>query len=230
MIENKKEAMRQVMSYYKNFFFVILCFLLSGCGKVVDWVTDSFQQVSSLDSPCDRVQKYIQSVTEYDQFTTAAKFDALWLSNEVRMAYVDLFGLKFGKTEEQKKALLRRQLEENNHFISFYVLSSHDVPLGDAYSTWALFLHINGKNYAPIEIKVIDLSPEYICMFGKKHNRFKVAYSVKFDAKNIDDAPLLDADISVMTLYFRSVKKEVSLEWNLASTRNMFLSDEELPL
>jgi len=191
---------------------------LPNCGKVVDWVHGSFEQITSVGANCEIAEKYIKSVTEYDQFTTAAKFDALWLSNEIRMAYVNLFGTKFGKTDEQKKALLRRQLEENNHFISFFVLSLYEFPLGDPHSVWTLFLTINDKNYAPIEIKSIELAPEYECMFGKKFNRFKVVYSVKFDAKNIEEVPLITADTQKMTLCFRSIKKEVSLEWDVSSS------------
>ena len=126
-------------------------------------------------------------------------------------------GFQCGKTAEQKKTLLRRQLEENNHFISFYVLSLYEVPLGDPMSKWTLFLQINDKNYAPIEIKTIELLPEYICFFGNKFNRFKVAYSVKFDAKDIEDMPLLTEETINMKLYFRSTIHEVVLIWDVRS-------------
>jgi hypothetical protein len=213
----KKENMKVSMIFYNIYCVVFFLLLLPSCGKVVDWVHGSFQQISSTGSHCEIAAKYIKSITEYDQFTTAAKFDALWLSNEVRMVYVNLFGLKFGKTEEQKKALLRRQLEENNHFISFYVLSLYECSLGDPHSAWTLFLTVDNKNYAPIEIKVVELAPEYECMFGKKFNRFKVVYSVKFDAKNIEELPLITPDTQKMKLCFRSIKKEVSLEWDVSS-------------
>jgi hypothetical protein len=206
--------MKLLMSCYTRFVLFGLVFLLPSCGKMVDWVSNSFTQASSLDDHCDIVEKYSKSITTYDQFTTVAKFDALWLSNQVRQVYVDLFALKFGKTEEQKRALLRRQFEENNHFISFYVLSLYECPLGDVHSAWTLFLTIGNKNYTPIEVKVVELSPEYVYMFGKKFNRFKVAYSVKFDAKNIDDIPLIGDNTPDMKLVFRSIKKEAVLTWD----------------
>jgi hypothetical protein len=213
--------MKLLMSCYIRFVIFGLLVLLPGCGKMVDWVSDSFTQVSPLDVHCDVVEKYSKSITTYDQLTTVAKFDALWLSHEVRQVYVDLFALKFGKTEEQKRALLRRQFEENNHFISFYVLSLYEYPLGDTHSAWTLFLTIGNKNYAPIEVKAVELSPEYMCMFGKKFNRFKVAYSVKFDAKNIDDLPLINDNTTDMKLVFRSVKKEAILTWDLAAEKKV---------
>jgi hypothetical protein len=211
----KKGNMKVSTSMYKKYFLYVLLLVLPSCGRVVDWVKDSFPQIPSLSASCSVIEKYSKSITLYDQFTTRAKFDALWLADDVRALYVDLFSLKFGKTVEQKKALLRRQLEENNHFIAFYVLSFHEVPLGDTSSEWALFLQINGKNYSPIEVKTVELSPEYICLFGKKYNRFKVAYSVKFDAKDIDDIPLITASTDEMKLYFRSTTKEVVFVWDI---------------
>jgi len=200
-----------------SYFFLLCLFILPGCGKMITWVKDSFPQVSSLNSSCDSVVEYIKSITVYDQLTTSAKFDAMWLSNEVRASYVDLLTVKFGKTDEQKKTLLRRQFEENNHFISFYVLSPYDCPLGDSHSEWTVFLMVNNKNYSPIEIKSVELSPEYICMFGKKINRFKVAYSVRFDANDIEDMPLITSHTHAMHLIFRSTKQEALLTWDFSS-------------
>src|SRR5438477_11396522 len=208
--------MKKPMNMHKIYLLFILLVLLPNCGRVVDWVKDSFQQVPSLDSQCEVTEKYLKSVTLYDQLTTKAKFDVLWLSDEVRSLYVDLFALKFGKTVEQKKILLRRQLEENNHFILFYVLSLYEVPLGDSMSEWALFLQINEKNYTPIEVKTVELYPEYLCFFGKKWNRFKVAYSVKFDAKDIEDISLITKSTHEMKLYFRSTTHQVVVSWDVS--------------
>ncbi len=214
-----------INNIYKVFVACIMLLLLPSCGRVVDWVEDSFKQVPLLDTRCGISEKYNKSITLYDQLTTKAKFDVLWLADEVRFLYIDLLALKFGKTAEQKKTLLRRQLEENNHFITFYVLSLYEVPLGDSMSQWAIFLQIDGKNYAPIEIKNVELSPEYVCLFGKKFNRFKVPYSVKFDAKSIDDVPLLTDATREMKLYFRSTTNEVVFGWDVVSALSYTLSD-----
>jgi len=194
---------------------VMMIFLLPSCGRIIDWGERNFIQAPSLQANITQAQEYLRSVTQYDQLSTRGRFDALWLSDDVRMNYANLYALKFGKTEEQKKVFLRRQLEENNHFITFYVLSLYEHPLGDVGSEWTLFLNIADKNYAPIEIKSIDLAPEYIYIFGKKYNRFKVPYSVKFDAKDINDQFLITPETKKITLYCRSLKSEVTFVWDI---------------
>jgi hypothetical protein len=206
-----------VLKRIQNFqMIVLLLLLLPSCGKLIDWGKERYNTVSYINYDRTLAQKYLRSIITYDQLTTEAYFDALWLSDEVRAAYVDLFVLKFGKTEEQQKIFLRRQYEENNHFISFYVLSLYENPLGEPLSEWTPFLRIDEVNYQPIEIKVVDLSPEYIYLFGKKYNRFKVAYSVKFDAKDIEDEFLITPDTQKIDLYFRSAQKEAILSWDVS--------------
>lgn len=195
---------------------VMVLLLLPSCGRMIDWGTKTFDQAPSLDSSVTVAQKYIRSVTSYDQLATRARFDALWLSDDVRTNYASLYALKFGKTEEQKKIFLRRQLEENNHFISFYILSLHEYPLGDPHSDWTLFLTIDDRHYAPIEIKTVELTPEYIYIFGKKNNRFKVPYSVRFDAKDINDQYLITPETKKITLHCRSLQTEVTFVWDVA--------------
>jgi hypothetical protein len=207
--------MKVSMKNHPLYIIMIVLLLLPSCGRMIDWGTRTFVQAPSLQASISAAQKYIRSVTSYDQLTTRARFDVLWLSDDVRINYANLFALKFGKTEEQRKTFLRRQLEENNHFISFYVLSLHEYPLGDLNSEWTLFLNIDGKNYAPIEIKTVELSPEYMYIFGKKNNRFKVPYSVKFDAKDINDQPLITETTEKITLYCRSISAEVTFVWDL---------------
>ncbi len=194
---------------------IAMILLLPSCGRWADWGTRTFEQTPTVNSSVAAAQQYIRSVTSYDQLTTTARFDVLWLSDDVRTNYADLYALKFAKTDEQRKIFLRRQLEENNHFISFYVLSLYDQPLGDTTSDWSLFLTIDDKNYSPIEIKAVELTPEYIHIFGKKYNRFKVPYSVKFDAKDINDTLLITPETKKITLHCRSLKAEVAFVWGL---------------
>lgn len=198
------------------YIIVMVLILLPNCGgRIIDWGSRTFAQAPSFKMNISAAQEYIRSVALYDQLTTRARFDVLWLSDDVRIAYTNLFALKFAKTEEQRKIFLRRQLEENNHFITFYVLSLYNQPLGDTNSEWTLFLDIDGKCYAPIEIKSIELSPEYIHIFGKKYNRFRVPYSVKFDAKDINDQFLITPETKNITLYCRSVISEVTFVWEI---------------
>lgn len=208
------------MNCTKNYLILLgIILLFPGCGRFVDWGKKSFSQISP-DTVDQAIQEnYIRSVVAYHQITTVGKFDALWLSSAVRKMYSKLLAKKCGKTEEQYKTFLRRQLEENKHFITFYVLSLHEYPLGTISSEWTVFLSIDGDNYAPIEIKAIELAPEYMFIFGKKYNNFKVPYSVKFDARTIDDEPLIDNETKQITLHFHSVDKELVMHWDLNSIK-----------
>jgi len=199
---------------YKSFLPVTLSLLLlSGCGRIVDWGKSNFTQAKKLEFKYKQARQDLKSKTVYDQLTTVGIFDVLWLSDNVRTAYADLHAIKYRKTEEQRKAMLRRQLAENNHFISFYVAVPYEVILGEKNSEWSLSLEINDTTYLPIEVKVIDLNPEYEAIFGNKFSRFKNAYLVRFDAKNIQERPLITTDTHEINLYFRSTKKEVILTW-----------------
>lgn len=202
------------MKRYHGVFLVLIVFL-SGCGRIIDWGKANFYQGEETKKYFAIPRQYLRSVVAYDQFMTQAVFDAIWLSDLVRTAYVDAFSARTGKSEEQKNMLLRRELEENNHYISFYVLSLYNVPLGDTNSTWSVYLAVDDVIYHPAEIKYIDLTPEFQSFFGKVCNRFKTAYHIKFDAKDVDCNAIITAQTSHIQLYFRSVKKEVYLTWNI---------------
>jgi hypothetical protein len=195
--------------------YVVFFLLLLPSCRIVDWGKDKFYQGNQLDKNEEIAHRYMRSVTVYDQFETKAMFDALWLSSEVRTLYADLHSRKHGKLAEQKNNFLRRQLEETTHYLSFFVLSLYEVPLGEKDVDWSLFLRANDRTFFPTEIKSIDLVPEYRALFGKRMSRFKLAYRVKFDAQDVEGNPAITRDTKQLTLYFRSVEKEVSLVWEL---------------
>jgi len=193
----------------------LLCclFLLSGCGRILDWGKEQFDQGKNLNSDISVAKSYIRSTRVYDQFTLVGAFDALWLSDEVRVNFADLHACKHGKSDEQKQVFLRRQLAENDHYISFYVLSPTNISLGEQHSEWQVFLRIDCKNYRPIEMKLVDLLPEYKYIFGDKFNKFKYAYLVLFDAKDVEEHCLIHEQITGIRLVFRSVERETALVW-----------------
>jgi len=203
--------------------------LLSGCGRIIDWGVDNVPQGESLEDYAATPKKYIRSIKMYDQFTTIGMFDALWLSDGVRTAYANSYCLKHGRSEDRRQAFLRRQLEENKHFITFYVLAPYDIELNEENTKWSLSLRIGDDFFSPVEIKETDLSPEYIAFFGKKFNRFRIAYQVKFDAQDVEDNSLLDTDVATMSLYFRSVEKEGIMSWPLRLNNLGINSNESLP-
>lgn len=199
----------------RGYVVATILLLLPGCGRIIDWGKSNFYQGEQVNNyRCD-IKPYIRSVTIYDQFTTRAMFDALWLSDEVRLAYVDLHIARQGNNEDRKNALLRRQLEENNHYLSFYILSLHEVKLGDPYSEWTLFLRVNDEFYQPMEVKEIELPYEYQIFFGKLWNRFKVPYLVRFSANDRDDVPLITSQTESIELHMRSANKEHAFVWKL---------------
>lgn len=205
---------------------IVLLFGVSGCGRVVDWGTELFDQGEDLPSLNAAARGYLRSCTIYDQLATAGMFDALWVSDEVRTLYTDAYARRRGKNDEFKKTFLRRQLEENRHFIMFYVLSPFELPLGEPHSQWQVFLKIGADVYYPVELKPAELEPEYIGFFGKKYSRFKAPYSIKFDAKNIDEKSILSPD-DTLTLSFRSLEKQVLLTWQVGQSSTVIYGQEK---
>ena len=212
-IAEKEHHMRyKILFYIVPSFFLIL---LPGCGRIVDWAKDSFYQGNDLYDYSTIPRKYLRSITVYDQFETMGTFDSLWLSDSVRTAYAQLNACKRGKSFEHERASLRRQLEENKHYIDFYVLSLYNKPLDTEDALWTLFLEVGGNRYAPIEIKAIELAPEYQFFFGKRFSKFKVPYLVRFNAYDIENRPIITKRTEEIRLIFRSVEKDVMLNWNL---------------
>ncbi len=193
--------------------------LLSGCGAVLDWGQKSFIQNEPLKTDRELVAKYIRSEVIYDQFNTQGKFVALWLNDEVRTEYAKLHGRARGSTPEQEAILVKRQLEEGKHFISFYVLSLADITLGESDSEWHVFLKINDTMViVPTDVKQVELPNEYKFYFGKHYSRFKVPYRVLFDAKDLEDRCLIDATTQTLRLVMRSIDREMSMVWEIPSS------------
>ncbi|HEV2916386.1 MAG TPA: hypothetical protein VGW78_01425 [Candidatus Babeliales bacterium] len=188
-------------------------YFLPGCRKIIKWGKDAFPQAQRITYNKDIIKQYSKKFVAYDELDTAARFDVLWLSDQVRTEYARLHTYTHGKSDEFYQALLRRQLEENKHFITFYVLSVFDVPLGTSDSEWALFLQVDGHHTAPSEIKSIDILPEYKTFLAKQLSKFRTVYRVIFDAKDIEDKPILTPDTKTLTLVFRSTNQEFTLQW-----------------
>lgn len=199
---------------YKSILLIMMGALLPGCGRIIDWGKANFYQGKDLESFSREIKPFVRSVTIYDQLETKAIFDVLWLSDAVRTMYAQLHTMRQGKNEEKMQAFLRRQLEENNHYITFYVLSTHEVKLGFPDSQWSLFLMLDGREYYPFEVKEIDLPYEYQVFFGDRWNRFKVPYLVRFKPETDEDS-LLAMMQERIVLMVRSAQKEHAFIWPL---------------
>lgn len=218
-------------SKIESIMYGILCIIiacsLTSCGRIIDWGKGSFYQGEKVDPNLVLVRDHIKSIVVYDQLKTVLQIDALWLSDPVREVYSNLFSHLAGKGDEYKTTLQKRQREENNRFILFYILSSYKIPLGVPESVWQLFLKIDENHFSPIEIKTIELAPLYQKFFGKKYSVFKVAYQVKFDAKDMDSNPLIKEGINKIALCFRSLYKEAVLEWSLNEFGSLEINGDE---
>jgi len=214
------------MRIHNGCFFIMLVGL-SGCGRVVDWGKELLPQGNSFKKDLSVAREYVHSVTAYDQLSTRATFDVLWLSDEVRSSYVRLFVDRRGKGEEQYATIVRRQLEENNFVLAFYVLCPFDITLGDADAEWMTFLRVNSAQYTPTEVKVVDLAPEYSAIFDKKISRFKQAYLVKFDARDANDVALITPTTEKLSLVFRSLRKDVTLTWQIAKPLSQKITSQQ---
>lgn len=198
---------------YLHFFIVLLS--LSGCGRIIDWGKRTIDQGSSVQQFTDITKQYLRSHHIYTQLETAAIFDVLWLSDEVRTAYVDTYAQRFGMNAAQREKLLSAQLAQNQRTISFYVLSLYDVYLAAPTAQWAISLKIGDAQYMPLRVQPVELDPEYKLFFGKLLTRFKVAYMVECAAYDAAGNPLITPDVSTIELVFRSLTKESVMQWHI---------------
>lgn len=189
--------------------------LLSGCGTIGDFAKQSFGHGEDRLGPKTFTEDFMQSKAVYDQFTTCAKFDVLWLADEVRQEYVRLYSTRRGLSQTQQDRMIKREVEANEQFMSFYVLSLHDVTLGKPDSEWSLFLQVDDKIILPIEIKEVEekeFAPEYRAIFERRNSRFKQLYRVSFD---ISDIGYTAKELESFSLTFRSMYKDVAFDWDI---------------
>lgn len=195
----------------------IVLLVSTGCSRIVRWGKCTFAQAARLCIDISPACAYVRTIRQYDQFNTVALFDVLWLSDTVREIYSALYAAEHCRSPEQTAQFLRRQLQENDHFISFYVLMPQNKESALTYNgqrgIWSVCLVVNGVSYAPREIKVIDLAPEYRIIFGNRYNNFKVPYLVQFDALDLHERQIITATTQKIQLCFISAKYTISVEW-----------------
>jgi len=140
------------------------------------------------------LRQYLRSLTLYEGFETRAHFDVLWMSDDIRCMYAALRAQKVGYNKEEHDAFLLRQLEENRHWIQFYLLAEvHDlfrVSLGEKNSAWSFYLESEkGVRVMPLELKEVDLEPEIRALFGNTYVPSKKVYRLKFAANDLIGKP-----------------------------------------
>lgn len=199
--------------------FVILSLVpFSGCIKYYKLAKSEFPQGKDHADKRTVVANNVRTARIYHEFSTKAIFNTLWLSDETRSSYVDMFCEKRGKDEQTKEAMLRRQLEENKHWITFYVLADirdrTHVSLTDSYPMWSMYLDVHGgEKVQPISIKEAEVNPEYQFIFGHRFNMFKRAYMVKFPATSLG-VLICGSGVGVSVAANRFSKIYAALCWN----------------
>jgi len=194
------------------------CLFFPSCIKYYELAKTEFPQGKGKDVSRDILAENLKTIRVYNQFATLAIFDLLYLSDEMRSFYVDLFCNQRGKDETFKSAMLRRELEENKLWISFNILASvqdeENKGLGDKDSLWSVFLKMaDGQAISPVSIEEVDLSPEMKFFFAHRLTHYKRSYLVKFPAKNAEGKYYL-SEGSKFKLVVSSVNKEAEVEWN----------------
>lgn len=224
--------MKQSNLVYRVWIVLSLLTFFSGC-RYKTWGLSVLNQGCKLDSfqlaACD----YLRTVHIYDQFTTKGNFDILWLSNEVRTIYSEIHAQQHCYNCEREKVFLRRQLEENNHYITFYVLAfmphSRGELLSDDNSDWSVCLEIDDESFSPACIKTIELKPEYKHLFSRAYTHFKTPYIITFDARDIEGSPLLTTAGQKLRLHFNTIGRTGYAEWHMLSDGSITMTQEDEP-
>lgn len=210
--------MKRTLPYY--FFVLLLTLLTLPSCRYYTWVKDIYNQGEYIETPIDCVRQYWRAQHVYDQFSPLAHFDVLWLSDEVRMAYVQVHAQKHCLCEDSLELLKCRQREENKHYISFYILSAVTASLGSddlsaKDSEWVVHLIINNVCYTACEIKEVELPTEYALFLCKVNTRYKRTYLVRFDATTCEGHPLITQGTPYIELQFNRDDRAVLMKWCL---------------
>lgn len=209
----------KLMMHRATIFFLcaLSAFVVPGCVKYHKIMKSEVPQGQDRPEHHEVTQAYLRSCAFYDQFKTLAFFDVLWLSDQLKTTYVNMVSSRQGKDAQAREALLRRQLEENMHWMSFLVLAdirdNVHIALSEKDSSWSMFLQMaDGEKVQSVSVKEIELDPEYQLMFGSRFNLFKKAYLVKFPAKPLEGAMYLDRG-NEFKMTIKSTKKMESIVW-----------------
>lgn len=224
--------MKQSILVYRVWAVLSLLVCLSGCRYKV-WGESVLNQGCKLDTCQLGVCDFLRTVHVYDQFTTLGNFDILWLSNEVRTCYSKIHAQQHCYNAERYKVFLRRQLEENNHYITFYVLAfmphARGELLSDENSAWSVCLEIDGESISPYSIKTLELKPEYKHLFSRAYTHFKTPYIITFEARDIEGEPWISSAGQTLKLHFNTIGRTGYAEWQTLSDGTVYVSEDDEP-
>lgn len=219
--------------FMKYFLPIMFGFLLlaPGCAnRFSDWSSDHVEQGIVRAVPKKVVLDYLRTARIYKDFSTRGFFDALWLSDEVRTAYVDLHAAQSALAEDEKQELLHRQLAENEKELSFYLLShipDTDKALGEEDCSWTVALRVNGILYKPKNITEIEFGPEYALLLKTVTSRHKNNQLVTFALKDERGRSIITRKTRLIELVFSTVDRSAVLTWHLDKRQQLLQKNEE---
>jgi hypothetical protein len=223
-------------SMYVRYVTMLLCIpsllFLSSC-TIMQWSATTFRQAQVVSSHFSQsMEPYIKSGVIYSEFASIAEFSALFLTDQARMIYADYFFNRNFKPQDEQDLARDRLLTENDYYITFYVIGYQPATiypteramffgeyqvqgplLGSADAKWKITMIVDGKEYAPCDIRSAALPVEYQYFFGRRWSQFKTAYKVRFDCRDDFGQEILPAGPHHVVLNFRSVIYDAKLEW-----------------
>lgn len=230
--------------FNKNYLMLLVSslFLFPSCIKYYKLANTEFHQGQAHNDNRKALEDAKKKVAVYNEFETKAIFDVLYLSDSVKVAYVDKCTQKKGLDLNAKNSLLTKELEQNKFWTTFYVLADlrdrRKTSLNDKNSPWSFYLLLkNSVTLQPITIKEIDVEPEYQYLFGSRFTMFQRYYEIKFPAKDVNNNLYINNN-EPFELVISGAHKETHVKFNdpmQASAANKYnvnskgkiLSDED---
>jgi hypothetical protein len=224
-------------------FLLVSIIFLTGCNKIIDWGKTTFEQTPIYsENFIKAAQPYIRSKPVYSQFSTVAMFDAIFLTDAMRMLYVDYHTKVSSLNAEQESLMRARMHNENKYFVSFYVVGYQKEHLyntcralftgtnhkqGELFAgkdaSWQVTMLVNGKEYIPESVRVVDLPMEYRECFGDRLSQFNTTYLVRFAVSDPQSHPIFQPLKKYqVSLRFTSALYRTELVW-----KNMLYSKKD---
>jgi len=197
------------------------------------WGNETFRQADKVSDEFSlSMTPFIKSNVVYDQFVSIADFSAIFLTDKARMIQLDYYFHRNFKTPEEQEIARQRLLIENDHYITFYIVGyqpnviypsgrslfsgEYQIQgplLGSPDANWKLSMLVDGVEYAPSDIRPIELPIEYQTFLGVHYSQFKSSYRVRFDCRDHQNKEILTLGHHYIVLKFNSVMYTTSIEW-----------------
>ena len=201
----------------KSAYLSLFLLLLPGC-RAIDWSLRHFEQGEPRSNGKAEVRAAVRTARIYtDQYETVGLFDALYLSPQVRAAYVDAYIAKRGLGQSSKSKLLHEQNQDAKTRIDFYLAAyvpDHIIKPNEKEALWGVCLKYGDQYLQPRSIKAAELAAEYNYFLLGILSKHKTVYEVTFDAV-LDDGKKLLSELNNLELVLATADRSTTLTWRL---------------